>query len=103
MPKYQITKNIKVIDEDILKVGDEIELTSESDSLIVNTKFGQLELPYKQIKDSIKLKKSIEFSVTPLEDEDEIRDYRLQLDIKTTRKRAKEIENNLREFLEKII
>ena len=45
MPKYQIIKEIKVIDTVILNKGEEIELLNEN-VLIMNTCFGQLELPF---------------------------------------------------------
>lgn len=73
MPKYQIIKDIKVIDTVILKEGEEIELSNENDVLIINTPFGQLELSFNQIKDSIKLKETIEVTITELEDEDLIK------------------------------
>jgi len=103
MPKYQIIKDIKVIDTVILKEGEEIELSNENDALIMNTPFGQLELSFNQIKDSIKLKETIEVTITELEDEDLIKEYRLQLDVKTTRRKARDIEKYLRETLERMI
>jgi|LakMenEpi03Aug12_release.lakeMendotaPanAssembly.Ray.scaffolds.fasta_scaffold159152_2 hypothetical protein len=103
MPKYQIIKEIKVIDTVILNKGEEIELLNENDALIMNTCFGQLELPFNQIKDSIKIKETIEVTLTELEDEDSVKEYRLQLDVKTTRRKAREIEKYLRETLERMI
>ena len=49
MPKYQIIKEIKVIDTVILNKGEEIELLNENDALIMNTCFGQLELQLKSL------------------------------------------------------
>jgi len=43
MPKYQIIKDIKVIDTVILKEGEEIELSNENDALIMNTPFDLIE------------------------------------------------------------
>ena len=54
-------------------------------------------------KDSIKLKETIEVTITELEDEDLIKEYRLQLDVKTTRRKARDIEKYLRETLERMI
>ena len=103
MPKYQVIKDIKVIDTVILKEGEEIELLNENDTLVMNTTFGQLELSFNQIKDSIKLIETIEIKIIELEDEDVVSEYRLQLDVKTTRRKAKEIEKYLRETLDKMI
>ena len=98
-----LLKEIKVIDTVILNKGEEIELLNENDALIMNTCFGQLELPFNQIKDSIKIKETIEVTLTELEDEDSVKEYRLQLDVKTTRRKSREIEKYLRETLERMI
>ena len=102
MPKYQVIKDIKVIDTVILKEEDEIEL-NEGETLKMNTTFGFLELSFDSIKSSLKEKETIQVSILPLEDEDVIKEYRLQLDVKTTRRKAKEIEKYLRETLERMI
>lgn len=102
MPKYQVIKDIKVIDTVILKEGDEIEL-NEGEPLKMNTPFGILELSFDNIKSSLKEKETIQVSILPLEDEDVVKEYRLQLDVKTTRRKAREIEKYLRETLERMI
>jgi hypothetical protein len=102
MPKYKVIKDIKVIDTVILKEEDEIEL-NEGEPLKMNTPFGFLELSFDSIKSSLKEKETIQVSILPLEDEDVVREYRLQLDVKTTRRKAKEIEKYLRETLERMI
>jgi hypothetical protein len=102
MPKYQVIKDIKVIDTVILKEEDEIEL-NEGETLKMNTPFGFLELSFDSIKSSLKEKETIQVSILPLEDEDVVKEYRLQLDVKTTRRKAKEIEKYLRETLERMI
>lgn len=103
MKKYQVIKDIKVVDTVILKEGEEIELVSENDGLIVNTPFGQIQLSFDSMKSSLREKETIQISIIPLEEEDIIKEYRLQLDVKTTRKKAREIENYLRETLERMI
>ena len=102
MPKYQVIKDIKAIDHILLKVGDEIEL-NEGEPLKMNTLFGFLELSYDTIKSSLKERETIQVSILPLEDEDVVKEYRLQLDVKTTRRKAREIEKYLRETLERMI
>jgi hypothetical protein len=102
MPKYQVIKDIKVIDFVLLKVGDDIEL-NEGEPLKMNTPFGFLELSFESIQSSLKEKETIEVSITELEDEDVVKEYRLQLDVKTTRRKAREIEKYLRETLERMI
>lgn len=102
MPKYQVIKDIKVIDFVLLKVGEEIEL-NEGEPLKMNTPFGFLELSFESIQSSLKEKETIEVTLTELEDEDVVKEYRLQLDVKTTRRKAREIEKYLRETLEKMI
>ena len=73
MPKYQVIKDIKVIDFVLLKVGDDIEL-NEGEPLKMNTPFGFLELSFESIQSSLKEKETIEVSITELEDEYEV-DY----------------------------
>jgi len=102
MPKYQVIKDIKVIDHILLKIGDEIEL-NEGEPLKMNTPFGFLELSFDNIKSSLKEIETIQVSILPLEDEDVVKEYRLQLDVKTTRRKAREIEKYLRETLERMI
>ena len=55
MPKYQVIKDIKVIDFVLLKVGDDIEL-NEGEPLKMNTPFGFLELSFESIQSSLKEK-----------------------------------------------
>ncbi len=102
MPKYQVIKEIKVLDFVALREGHEIELT-EGEPLKLETPFGLLELQFENIKSSLKEKETIQVSIIPLDDEDIVKEYRLQLDVKTTRKKAREIENYLRETLERMI
>ena len=105
MPKYIVTENILItapgFQEVILKKGDEIEI---NDTIYnVDTQFGNIGLSYDSIKNNLKLKEDINIQVTALDDEDLIKDYRIQLDIKVSRKKAREIENYLRETLERMI
>ena len=100
MPKYIITENIVVLDEILLKEGEEIEII---DNYPINTKFGLINLSYDSIKDKLKIKEDIKIQVNLLDDEDVIKDYRIQLDIKVSRKKAREIENYLRQTLERMI
>ena len=58
---------------------------------------------YESIKNSVKQKEEIKIQVNLLDDEEVIKDYRIQLDIKVSRKKAREIENYLRETLERMI
>lgn len=47
--------------------------------------------------------KEINVSLKELDDDDDVKTWRLQLDVKTTRNKAKEIEKFLRQNLEKMI
>jgi hypothetical protein len=101
MPKYLVTENIVVLDENILNQGDEIEIIDGN--YTTETKFGTITLSYESIKNSVKQKEEIKIQVNLLDDEEVIKDYRIQLDIKVSRKKAREIENYLRETLERMI
>ena len=100
MPKYTVTENISILDETILKKGTEIEI---DDNYTIETKYGIMTLTYDSMKNSLKQKEEINIQIIPLDDEEVIKDYRIQLDIKVSRKKARDIENYLRETLDKMI
>lgn len=102
MAQYIVKEDIVILDHVLYKKGDEINFTNDSIT-ILNKEIGNLELTLNSIRSKLKPKDEIKSELTELHNEDELKDYRIQLDVKTTRKKAKEIEIYLRETLERMI
>lgn len=95
--KYLIAKeDIFILDKLIFEKGERI---IKSDIY----KVGDISIPHSMIHHLLDDEKEIDIKVKILDDEDEIKEWRLQLDVKTSRKKAKEIENILRETLRNYI
>jgi hypothetical protein len=104
MSKYKLTQDLVIIDKTVLKKSEEIEFDS-NDELIVNSELGSIKLTKELLKDKISpINKDIEFKVSILnDDEDTVNFYRMQLDIKSTRKKVREIESEFRKILNEIL
>lgn len=102
MSKYIIIDDVFILDELVFKKGDEIDIIDDNIQIISNT-LGNISIKPSSLKDKIKRKEDINIDFIELNDENEIGDFRLQIDLKVTRKKAREIENYLRETLEKLI
>ena len=105
MSKYKLTEDLVIIDKTVLKKSEEIEFDSNNE-LIVNSELGPIKLTKELLKDKISpINKDIEFKVSILNDDDEdaVNFYRMQLDIKSTRKKVREIESEFRKILNEIL
>ncbi len=104
MSKYKLTEDLVIIDKTVLKKSEEIEFDSNNE-LIVNSELGPIKLTKELLRDKISpLNKDIEFKVSILnDDEDAVNFYRMQLDIKSTRKKVREIESEFRKILNEIL
>jgi hypothetical protein len=104
MSKYKLTQDLVIIDKTVLKKSEEIEFDS-NDELVVNSELGPIKLTKELLKDKISpINKDIEFKVSILnDDEDTVNFYRMQLDIKSTRKKVREIESEFRKILNEIL
>ena len=104
MSKYKLTEDLVIIDKTVLKKSEEIEFDS-NDELVVNSELGSIKLTKELLKDKISpINKDIEFKVSILnDDEDAVNFYRMQLDIKSTRKKVREIESEFRKILNEIL
>jgi hypothetical protein len=104
MSKYKLTQDLVIIDKTVLKKSEEIEFDSNNE-LIVNSELGPIKLTKELLKDKISpINKDIEFKVSILnDDEDTVNFYRMQLDIKSTRKKVREIESEFRKILNEIL
>lgn len=105
MGKYIVIKKISILDSVILTEDDIIEF-NEDGIFTAESKYGSINFKYDDIKTSLKEyveDNNVNVEMILLDDENEIKDYRLQLDIKTSRKKAKEIQKYLQDTLKSFI
>ena len=102
MTKYKLTQDLIILDKTVLTKNSELEF-NESGEFIVNSELGPIKLTKEILKDKITtVEKNIEFKVSLLneDDEDKVNFYRMQLDIKSTRKKIRHIEDEFRKIYE---
>lgn len=77
----------------------------DDDTIKVSTEYGPMTFTKDSLKDKIEVINELEVNIIILDeaDEDTIKNYRLQLDVKTTPRKAKEIENYLRKTLQDML
>lgn len=98
--KLRVIQDIEIFGKIIFKQGDVIE-RSESYSIQHNGE--QIKIPHSLIENFLEKQDTISISMKPIDDDDKERIWRMQLDVKTTRTKAIEIEKKLREILEDMI
>ena len=98
--------------QELLYTKGKVFEPNEHGEYIISSTQGKMILKYKDMKLAVdgedllfeELEELPEIKVTLLEeDEDAIKNYRLQLDVKTTPRKAKEIENYLRKTLQEML
>ena len=98
--------------QELLYTKGKIFEPNEHGEYIISSTQGKMILKYKDMKSALdgedllfeEVEELPQIKVTLLEeDEDSIKNYRLQLDVKTTPRKAKEIENYLRKTLQKML
>ena len=98
--------------QELLYTKGKIFEPNEHGEYVISSTQGKMILKYKDMKSAVdgedllfeELEELPEIKVTLLEeDEDAIKNYRLQLDVKTTPRKAKEIENYLRKTLQEML
>jgi hypothetical protein len=105
MSKFKLTEDLQILDKVILPKGSQITF-DEFNEIKISTEFGPITFTPEMLKDKIELLlDELEVKVSVLEDEDEdtIKNYRLQLDVKTSRRKVREIESFLRKTLQEMI
>ena len=105
MSKFKLTEDLQILDKIILPKGSQISF-DEFNEIKISTEFGPITFTPEMLKDKIELLlDELEVKVSVLEDEDEdtIKNYRLQLDVKTSRRKVREIESFLRKTLQEMI
>lgn len=110
-----INKFVDFLGNDILKIGDIIE-PNENNEYVIDYNNGDskqtIQLTIDGIKNAKKdglnifeeIKEDIEIIIEELPEDDDIlvRNWRIQLDVKTTRKKLKEFEKKFRESIKKL-
>jgi hypothetical protein len=102
MSKYKLTEDLQILDKIILPKGSEISF-DEQDEIKISTEYGPITFTKEMLKDKIeKPVENVEVKISILDDEDDdvIKNYRLQLDVKASRKKVREIESYLRKTLQ---
>ena len=98
--------------QELLYTKGKVFEPNEHGEYVISSTHGKMILKYKDMKSSVdgedllfeEVEELPEIKVTLLEeDEDSIKNYRLQLDVKTTPRKAKEIENYLRKTLQEML
>lgn len=105
MSKFKLIEDLLILDKVILPKGSNISF-DEYNEIKIPTEFGSITFTPDILKDKIEpFNEELEFKVSVLDDEDEevIKSYRLQLDLKTSRKKVREIESFLRKTLQDML
>lgn len=119
MPKFILKKDWilkytildKQVQESLYTKGKVFEPNEHGEYIITSTN-GDMTLKYKDMKSAVDgedllFEEVVELSQIKIilleEDEDVLKNYRLQLDVKTTSRKAKEIENYLRKTLQEML
>ena len=98
--------------QELLYTKGKVFEPNEHGEYVISSTHGKMILKYKDMKSSVDVEDLLfeeveelpQIKVTLLEeDEDSIKNYRLQLDVKTTPRKAKEIENYLRKTLQEML
>ena len=98
--------------QELLYTKGKVFEPNEHGEYIISSTQGKMILKYKDMKSALdgedllfeEVEELPQIKVTLLEeDEDSIKNYRLQLDVKTTPRKAKEIENYLRKTLQEML
>ena len=98
--------------QELLYTKGKVFEPNEHGEYVISSTHGKMILKYKDMKSSVdgedllfeEVEELPEIKVTLLEeDEDSIKNYRLQLDVKTTPRKAKKIENYLRKTLQEML
>jgi hypothetical protein len=106
MRKFLIKEDIKILGQIVLKkdqtITVEVAYTIPAEPFDISMPLGQIlkdsrfeEIPIPELNIEVK-------ELTDLE-EDEVKTYRIQLDVKTSRRKLREIENHLRVTLEEML
>lgn len=100
MEKLIVKEEVSFLNNVIFKKG---EIIDKSDSYNVEIESGNIAIFYSMIENFVEPYQDIEIRISNPADDEEEKIWRMQLDVKTTRKKAIEIENFLRKTLREMI
>lgn len=101
MNKLIAKEDILILNKLFLKKNDVIEKKEEYS---IETELGKIIIPFSTIEKLLKPEEDIKSIISVLDDDDEeVKTWRIQLDVKTSRKKIIEIENYLRISLKEYI
>ena len=100
MEKLIVKEEVKFLNNTIFKKGDIID---KSDTYNVEIESGNIVIFYTMIENFVEPYHDIDIKISNASDDEEEKIWRMQLDVKTTRKKAIEIENFLRKTLRDLI
>lgn len=100
MEKLIVKEEVKFLNNIIFRKGDIID---KSDTYYVEIESGNIVIFYSMIENFVEPYQDIEIRISNPSDDEEEKIWRMQLDVKTTRKKAIEIENFLRKTLKEMI
>lgn len=104
MSKFKLIEDIYILDSKVLSKNDEI-IFDVNNQIEIKTEFGIFSLTKEKLKDRIIETTDIDVKISILDesDNDAIRLYRMQLDVRTSRRKLIEIEKYLREYMQEIL
>lgn len=100
MEKLIVKEEVKFLNNTIFKKGDIID---KSDTYNVEIESGNIVIFYTMIENFVEPYHDIDIKISNPSDDEGEKIWRMQLDVKTTRKKAIEIENFLRKTLRDLI
>lgn len=102
MEKYLVIKNFEYFGELLLRKDDFIEVVNGR--LSVESSMGQISLDFTKVENCLKKYEILDIDLQEVEEKlDEIRNYKLVLEFKTTKSKSKELEEFLRKEIQKYI
>ena len=108
MRKFKSIEDIFIFGKNILeknsiiKVSEETECIIEKEGMSITLTLDQI-VSDKRFEEVIENDLKFDIKVITEEEEEEIKNYRIQLDVNTTRKKLRDIENYLRITLENML
>jgi len=103
MERYLVIQNFEYFGELLLREGEEIEVI---DGMFkVNTSMGQIVLDFNKVEKYLKKQEILDLKIEEVVDEEleVVKNYKLVLEFKTTKGKARELENFLRQEIPKYI
>ena len=105
MNKFILLDDIFILDKKVLSKDSLIEF-NQDDELLLQTDLGQIKFSKDLLQDKIKMvKEDIQVSISVIDEDEElqVKNWRLQLDFKASKRKVQEIETYLRKTLQDML